>query len=108
MLGLIAEQVSDVLRINQEQIAFPSLKLESAPFLGAMIQTDRNTQSLAQLIEVDRVLPPALRDALFGGWEKTDEETEASASSERGIEVTDPDDLLSRSRTKTGLGVGMR
>jgi chemotaxis-related protein WspB len=73
LLGLIAEQVNDIVRVDQDKIVFPSMRLDDAPYLGAIVQVDPNGQSLAQLIEVDRVLSPSIRDALFGGWEKTDE-----------------------------------
>lgn len=78
LLGLIAEQVNDVIRIDQDKVVFPSMRLEDAPYLGAMIQVDAGAQSLAQLIDVDWILPPALREALFGGWEKTDEHADSS------------------------------
>jgi chemotaxis-related protein WspB len=60
--GLIAEQVSDVTRATDDQIVFPPMRLPDAPYLGAIVQTKRG---LAQLIEVDRVLSPTLREALF-------------------------------------------
>jgi chemotaxis-related protein WspB len=73
LLGLIVEQVNEVVRVDDARIAFPSMRLEGAPYLGAMVRVDPDARSLAQLIEVDSVLPGSLRDALFGGWEKTDE-----------------------------------
>ena len=107
LLGLIAEQVNDVIRVDQEKTAFPSMHLDAAPFLGEMIQVDSKAQSLAQLIDVDRILPPPLRNALFGGWEKTDEYPDDAAESPRGAESHDveADDA---SRKEVILGAGHR
>jgi chemotaxis-related protein WspB len=63
LLGLVAEQVSDVKRFDDAQVVFPPMGLEQAPYLGALVRAD---DGLAQVIEVDRVLTPALRAALFG------------------------------------------
>jgi len=107
LLGLIAEQVNDVIRVDQQKVVFPSMRIDDAPFLGEMIQIDSRGQSLAQLIDVDRVLPESLRDALFGGWEKTDEHPGGSTdapgdhgSNEIGIDATSPSDVI--------LGAGRR
>lgn len=112
LLGLIAEQVHDVVRVDQHQVAFPSLQLDDAPYLGAMIQVDPLTRSLAQLIEVDSVLPPSLRDALFGGWEKTDEHEIDHAGALRSGPLS-PSRLMAgavdvEARPETDLGVVAR
>lgn len=103
-IGLIVEQVDDVVQVGDGRPAFPSMRLDGARFLGPMIQIDPRTYTLAQLIDVDWVLPAPLRDALFGGWEKTDEHGEAGEApaldpgstsilgSARGEAGRDPDD----------------
>jgi chemotaxis-related protein WspB len=90
LLGLIAEQVDDVVRVDRDQVVFPSMRLDDARFLGAMVRVDSQAQSLAQMIEVDWVLPPALREALFGGWEKTDEQAERDAEEQAEAEDESP------------------
>jgi chemotaxis-related protein WspB len=107
LLGLIAEQVNDVIRVDQDGIVFPSMRLDDAPYLGAMIQVDSHAQSLAQMIDVDWVLPPALRDALFGGWEKTDEHAETSPDADRG-EAENAAETGVESKSELDLGVAAR
>ncbi len=109
LLGLIAEQVNDVIRVDQDKVVFPSMRLEEAPYLGAMIHVDPRTQTLAQLIDVDFVLPPAIRDAMFGGWEKTDEQADASPNApgrdfENGAEAEERES----SQEEIDLGVSAR
>lgn len=63
LLGLVAEQVSDLTRFDDDRVAAAPLGLEAAPYLGAVVRAD---EGLVQVIEVDRILTPALREALFG------------------------------------------
>lgn len=62
LVGLVAEQVSDLTRFD-DPVAPAPLGLESAPYLGTVVRTD---EGLVQVIEVERILTPALRAALFG------------------------------------------
>ena len=64
LLGLIAEQVSDVASVKPEQVISSSLRLPQAPYLGAIVEIDHE---MLQLIAVDKVLDDSLRDAFFGG-----------------------------------------
>ena len=63
LIGLIAEHVSDVLMVRDDQIVLPTMKLEQAPYLDAVVRTD---QGLVQTLSVEKVLPPSLREAIFG------------------------------------------
>ena len=63
LLGLVAERVSDVVQFDDARADAPPMALEQAPYLGTIVRAD---QGLVQVIEVDRVLTDALREALFG------------------------------------------
>ncbi|MDR3636894.1 MAG: chemotaxis protein CheW [Isosphaeraceae bacterium] len=63
LLGLVAEQVSDVKRFDDAQVIFPPMDLEQARYLGTIVRAD---EGLVQVIEVERVLTDTLRNALFG------------------------------------------
>jgi chemotaxis-related protein WspB len=62
LLGLVAEQVSDVSRIQAEQVISSPIQLPRTPYLGAIVQIDHQ---MAQLIEVDKVLDDSLRQSFF-------------------------------------------
>ena len=57
LLGLIAEQVSDVSPVKPEQVISSSIQLPQTPYLGAIIKIDHE---MVQLIAVDRVLEDPL------------------------------------------------
>ncbi len=63
-LGAIAERMTDTLRIAEDELASSGLGSAEAPYLGKIA-----TQSgeLVPVIDVERLLPPELRDALFVG-----------------------------------------
>lgn len=63
LLGLIAEQVSDVSSVKPEQVISSSIQLPQAPYLGAIVKIDHE---MVQLIAVDRVLEDTLRRSFFG------------------------------------------
>lgn len=63
VVGLIAENVSDVMMVRDDQVALPAMNLAEAPYLGAVVRTD---DGLIQLLSVEKVLPKSLHDALFG------------------------------------------
>lgn len=62
-IGLIAEHVCDVRFVRDDQVVFPSMRLEEAPYLGPVVQTD---EGLLQLISAGRVLPESLSESLYG------------------------------------------
>jgi chemotaxis-related protein WspB len=63
LLGLIAEQVSDVSSIMPEQVISLPIQLPQTPYLGAIVQIDHE---MVQLIAVDKVLEDTLRRSFFG------------------------------------------
>lgn len=63
LLGLIAEQVSDVKRFDDSHVVFPTMGLEQAPYLGTIVKAE---EGLVQIVEVERVLTEELHEALFG------------------------------------------
>ena len=63
-LGLLAERVDDLRRVEEAGQIFPSMQLEGAPYLGPILRAD---DILVQLIAVERVLPDSMRGALLGG-----------------------------------------
>jgi chemotaxis-related protein WspB len=62
LLGLLAEQVSDVRRVGDRPPGCSALHLEQARYLGPVVPAE---DGLVQLIAVDEVLPEPLRAALF-------------------------------------------
>jgi chemotaxis-related protein WspB len=63
LLGLIAEQVSDVAMVKPEQVISSDIRLPQAPYLGAIVEFDHE---MAQLIMIDNILDNSLREAFFG------------------------------------------
>jgi chemotaxis-related protein WspB len=63
LIGLVAENVSDVMVVRDDQVVLPVMNMEQAPYLGTVVRTD---QGLIQIITVEKVLPKSLRDAMFG------------------------------------------
>lgn len=59
-LGLIAERATSVMRLDEK--AFASAGVAAAPWLGGVAPA---AGALAQRVEVEGLLPPSLRDALF-------------------------------------------
>jgi chemotaxis-related protein WspB len=54
LLGLIAERVDDVRRVDESRSALPASGFDGAPYLGAVFEIDGD---LTQMIEPDRILP---------------------------------------------------
>lgn len=63
-LGLLAEHVEDLKRVEDDGQIFPAMGLEGAPYLGPILQAD---DILVQLIVVERILPEAMRGARLVG-----------------------------------------
>jgi chemotaxis-related protein WspB len=61
-LGLIAECATEMLRCEESDFATTGVGGEAAPYLGPVTADARG---LIQWIEVSRLLPVSLRDALF-------------------------------------------
>jgi chemotaxis-related protein WspB len=52
LLGLVAEEVSDLTYVKSDQLLPAPVQLPQVPYLGAIVQTD---QGILQLIAVDKV-----------------------------------------------------
>ena len=81
LLGLIAEQVSDVASVKPEQVISSSMQLPQAPYLGAIVEIDHE---MVQLIAVDRVLEDPLRQAFFGTAPDDDRDGVSAAKAQAG------------------------
>ena len=63
ILGLVAEQVSDLITVRPEQVSPPAVQLPQAPYLGAIVQTD---EGIVQLIAVEKLREATLGAAAIG------------------------------------------
>ena len=64
LLGLLAEDVDDLKRVEDAGQIFPAMQLEGAPYLGPILRAD---DILVQLIAAERIMPESMRGALDGG-----------------------------------------
>jgi len=64
VVGLAAEEVSHVARVEDRHAVSPVMALAEAPYLGAVVRLD---EGLVQLVVPEKLLDGRLRDALFGG-----------------------------------------
>ena len=62
VLGLIAENVSDVVQKDESQLQSSGMQLETSPFLGKVV-FDKG--AMIQNIELDKLLPDELSTLLF-------------------------------------------
>jgi chemotaxis-related protein WspB len=81
LLGLIAEQVSDVVSIKPEQVISSAMQLPQAPYLGSIVEID---QVMAQLIVIDRLLDESLREAFFEDGSDEDQRMHPEGGSKVG------------------------
>lgn len=63
LLGIVAEQVSDVAAVNPERMISAAMQLPQSPYLGSIVAIDRE---MVQMIEPVRILDESLRTAFFG------------------------------------------
>jgi chemotaxis-related protein WspB len=63
LLGLVAEQVSDLTYVRPEQIIPAPVRLAQTPYLGPIVQTD---QGIVQLIMVEKVREASLQSSQLG------------------------------------------
>ncbi|HUQ05802.1 MAG TPA: chemotaxis protein CheW [Kofleriaceae bacterium] len=70
-LGLLAEQITDVERVDDKTIEEPGVRVPGATYLGRVM---RIHGAIVQLVEVKDLLPDALRKLL---WAAVDGETRA-------------------------------
>ncbi len=62
LLGLIGEEVSDLVEVRLDQVVPAPVQLPRAPFLDAIVQTDAG---IIQLIAVDRIRESFLKDGIL-------------------------------------------
>ena len=62
LLGLLAERATEVMRRDSAEFVASGVGNDSAPYLGP-VTTD--SDGMVQWINLDRLLPPAVRDQLF-------------------------------------------
>jgi len=62
ILGLMAEKVTEVRRLEEAQTTAAPVSSSAAPYLGRMLVEERE---LIQFVKVDELLMPALRNILF-------------------------------------------
>jgi len=81
LLGIIAEQVSDVSSVKPEQVISSSIQLPQTPYLGAIVEIDHE---MVQLIAVDRVLEDPLRRSFFETAPGEDQESISAGKARAG------------------------
>lgn len=62
ILGLIAEKVAGVARVNKDEMTSSGIKAEDAPYLG---QVTHAKEGIIQFVEIDKLLPESLKKTLF-------------------------------------------
>jgi chemotaxis-related protein WspB len=62
LLGLIGEEISDLVEVRSEQVVPAPVQLPRAPFLDAIVQTDAG---IIQLIAVERIRESFLKDGIL-------------------------------------------
>jgi chemotaxis-related protein WspB len=63
LVGVVAENVSQVARADEFQVVTPAMNLDEAPYLGAVLRYDGG---LVQLVEADKLLDRRMQEALYG------------------------------------------
>jgi len=67
LLGLLAEKAIDTARYPKEDFQDPGVTAPQAPYLGPVIH---DAHGIVQLLELERLLTPEVRDAL---WQQAEE-----------------------------------
>ncbi len=62
VLGLMAERVTETLKASEEDLTHSGVAVERAPYLGKILM---DADGMIQILDVERLLSDALRDALF-------------------------------------------
>ncbi len=63
LLGLIAERVSDMIKVRPDQVKPTAVQVRQAPYLGTIVQTD---EGIVQLIVVEKIWDATIQGAAFG------------------------------------------
>lgn len=64
LLGVIAEQVTELREAREDQVRSQPVPPAHAPYLGPILQFG---EEMIQLIVIEQLMPDTLRDALYGG-----------------------------------------
>jgi chemotaxis-related protein WspB len=67
ILGLIAEGATEVVACDMQKVQSPGIMIAAAPYLGKIWVDDRKS---LQLIDLNRILPDELKNALFADLEE--------------------------------------
>ncbi len=62
LLGLLAEEVTETDIFDEARLVEPGVSVEGAPYLGRVVS---GSEGMIQLIEIDQLIPAAVREALF-------------------------------------------
>lgn len=62
ILGLLAEQVTETVKLKDSDFQTAGIQVPDAPFLGEMVRID---DAMVQHLAVERLLPEDLREQLF-------------------------------------------
>lgn len=68
LVGLVAEDVSRVVNVDAARFDVPSMALDEARYLGAVLQLE---SGLVQLVAAEHLLSDRMRDSLFGAAERS-------------------------------------
>jgi chemotaxis-related protein WspB len=67
LLGLIAEQVTETVKLADRDFEKVNINIPEAPFLGKVA---RDAKGIVQLLNVDKLLSSKARDILFADTEQ--------------------------------------
>jgi len=62
ILGLLAEQVTETIKLKDTDFHPAGIQVPAAPYLGELV---KSADTLVQHLEIEHVLPDALRQTLF-------------------------------------------
>lgn len=62
ILGLLAEQVTETIKIKEGEFLPAGIRVDNAPYLGDLIKVG---ETMVQRLDVEHILPSELRDNLF-------------------------------------------
>jgi len=61
-LGLVAEQVTETVKVDERGFSSPGIHVKDAPYLG---EITRDSRGIVQRIEIGQLLSPDVREVLF-------------------------------------------
>ena len=81
LIGIVAEQVSDVATVKPEKVISPSMGLPQTPYLGEIVDIGHE---MTQLIVVDRLLDQSFLEAFFDAGSDSRETVPRQPDAEAG------------------------